>query len=160
MRTNYKRAIATMKYIAVLFIAFTINFCPAQQNVQSGANKAQLLENVHALIVKGKILDYHSGKAVPHLELQVTGTDMIKATDAYGRFKFILPDTLARKTLVLSITSKGQMLLDSAGSIIPQSSLRIDTVQQKNEIIIYRYPLGILPKVGVLAAKAKQMTKE
>ena len=149
-----------IKTILFLLMAFSAKCSAAQQIPSVTAKGSKSQKDLTTTVVKGRVLDYHSGKPVAHLQLQVKGTEIIKSTDAYGRFKFSLPDTLAGKNLVLNITPTGQMLLDSIGATIPKSSLSIDTAQLKNEVTIYRYPIGILPKVRVEAERGIRISKE
>lgn len=106
---------------------------------------AELEHDSSNISIKGKVLDYHSNKPVPNLEMHIEGINVIKATDASGKFKFIIPDTLLGKNIVLNVTAKGQQFLDSTGSVIGETKLQIDTIPLKSEVIIYRYPIDTLP---------------
>ena len=148
-RISHFRKMAASVFLFYASISEALAQVPASQHhTYTAADTKRPVPKFNGITISGRVTDF-TGQGFPHLELQIAGTDTIKTTDAYGRFKFRLPESFADKEIVITPTKNGNALLDSTGSFIHDTKLCVDSAPGKKELTIYRYPLEVLKEVSI-----------
>lgn len=157
-RISHFRKMAASVFLFYASISEALAQVPvSQHHTYTSADTKTPVPKFRGITISGRVTDF-TGQGFPHLELQIEGTDTIKTTDAYGRFKFRLPESFAGRELVIIATKNGNALLDSTGSFIHDTKLCVDSSPGKREITICRYPFLVLPEVQEILTKIRDVS--
>ena len=132
---------------------------PVAQHITSSKTAFKANADTTNIIIKGKVLDYHSQLPLKKLEVEIKGTQFSCVTDKYGRFKFQLPDYFKEKAEVVIIpAASAYEFLDTTASIIPEVKVAVDSFPLKCTVNLYRYPLETI-SVTELATSVRYYSK-
>lgn len=92
------------------------------------------------VIIRGKLLNYHNNSPVKNVELQIKGYSFKSVTDANGRFKFLLPDSLVAKDLIIGPSPSSRQFMDTTFSMVMEEKVAIDDFPFSKDVVLYRYP--------------------
>jgi hypothetical protein len=104
-------------------------------------------------VIKGKVLDYSSGKPVAGIRISILETDLTVVTDNKGGFAINLPADFDSDSLTIRAKYTDASFIES--HIIYDEQVRLNSQGARQEIILYQYPLGQTNDVTIEADRGR-----
>ena len=145
----YPQKLRTIAFVLFMFCCLLSNglaqpkTLPVSQQIANNKTAINATNSDTNLIITGKVLNHHNHLPVKKIEMEIvgasfTGSTFICVTDAYGGFKFQLPDSLTAKDVILRPTYSAERLLENEFSEILPIKFAIDDFPFRKNVTLYK----------------------